>query len=51
MKELLLLVVFGVMAAMLLLRKIRWNFAIPDVKDKVVFISGGSSGIGEEMAK
>ena len=34
-----------------LLKKIRWDFAVPDVKDKVVFISGGSSGIGEEMAK
>ena len=46
------LIIIAIAAAtVLFLRKLRWDFAQPDVKDKVVFISGGSSGIGEEMAK
>ena len=35
----------------LIVQYLRFKFAKPDYTDKTIFISGGSSGIGEEMAK
>ena len=47
----LIILIVTMVVATLLWRQIQWSMAKPDVAGKVVFISGGSSGIGEEMAK